>query len=85
MLGRAGRVADLPVGVVLVREIEHDGAALKHALRAVRDGWNAAVRVDLQEPSVVVSAVFGERMGGSRWGAHSSFWMLVLMSIDSAL
>lgn len=92
VLGRAGRVADPPVCVVLIREVEHDGAALKHALGAVCDGWDAAVGVDLQEPSMLsLLSVWGAVLEGAdrvgRWvgWAYSSFWALVLMSIDSVL
>ena len=50
MFRRAGSIADLSVGIVLVNEILHHRPALKNTLRAIQNCGNTAVGVDLQEP-----------------------------------
>jgi hypothetical protein len=52
VLGRAGGIADFAVGVVFIGKVDHDRAALKDALGAVEERGDAAIRVDLQEPTV---------------------------------
>ena len=59
MLPRAVRVGNLPLRVVAVDEVLHDGAALKEidllaVGELVGDGGDAAIRVDLAEPGLLL-------------------------------
>lgn len=56
ILRRAGRIAEFPLRVVFLRQIQQDGAALEDALVAVGNGGDAAVGVDFEEPAATKSA-----------------------------
>lgn len=53
MFRRAGSIADLSVGIVLVNEVLHHRPALENTLRAVQNCGDTAVGVDLQEPTLL--------------------------------
>lgn len=57
VLGRAGRVAEFAFRVVLLRQVEQDGATLENTLRAVGHGRDATIGVDLQEPAAMPLSV----------------------------
>lgn len=84
MLGGAGGIANLAIGIVLVDQVHHNRTTLEDTLRAIEECGDAAVGVNLQEPAAeeLLSACC-HNMRSS--GAYSSFWALVLMLTPSVL
>lgn len=55
VLGRPRRITEFALRVVLLGQVEQDGATLENTLLAVCHGRDAAVGVDLQEPATNAS------------------------------
>lgn len=48
------RITDLPLWIVLLGQVEHDGTAFEDALASVKDCRDTAIRVDSQKPAIDV-------------------------------